>query len=71
MNPRDRTILQVVQARLSKYVQKRFQVPEHHALRAMHLCVAYCGDGQIPSEDMIRWAVDMTREREQPVGEIH
>lgn len=71
MNARERSILQVVQARLSKYVQKRFQVSEWHALRAMKLCVAYCGDGQIPSEDMIRWAVDKTREREQPVGEIH
>lgn len=71
MNARERSILQAVQNRLCKHVARRFQVPEWHALRAMQLCVAYCGDGQIPSEDMIRWAVETVRERDQPVGEIH
>lgn len=71
MNQRERSILQAVEKRLVAYVVRRFQVPDWHALRAMRLCVAYCGDGQIPSEDMIRWAIDMVREREQPVGEIH
>jgi hypothetical protein len=71
MNQRERSILATVEKRLCAYVQRRFQVSQQRALRAMKLCVAFCGDGQIPSEDMIRWAIDMTRELDQPVGEIH